>query len=255
MVCSVQKITLMFYTFASVLWFLVSGAHSVVDIGTLGFWEFLRPCRWSSSHKAYHMALHHSLQILNFSARQQLDQNYHAQNHSVLSLLCTESSWSWTDWTWEKYCVRYISIACFATSPLFQAESRKFLLEIEPLLRWLESNAFSLLSGFNYQRVLGPSVCPLNPILVARVNQNLSLCFSNYQPYLRVQPYELTVGAEPGRERKRDFVENANGLFSAQASPKPPPALYSITEGMRVGGKVSAVAFPQPNMHRNQLHR
>lgn len=55
-----------------------------------------------------------------------------------------------------------------------------------------------------------------------------------------VQPYELTVGAEPGRERKRDFVENANGLFSAQAAPKPPPALYSMTEGMRVGGRVSA---------------
>lgn len=65
-----------------------------------------------------------------------------------------------------------------------------------------------------------------------------------------MQPYELTVGAEPGRERKRDFVENANGLFSAQAAPKPPPALYSITEGMRVGGKVSAVVFP-PNMRRN----
>jgi peptidylprolyl isomerase len=51
------------------------------------------------------------------------------------------------------------------------------------------------------------------------------------------------VGAEPGRERKRDFVDNANGLFSAQASPKPPPALYAITEGMRVGGKVSEVVF------------
>jgi len=56
------------------------------------------------------------------------------------------------------------------------------------------------------------------------------------------------VGAEPGRERKRDFVENANGLFSAQAAPKPPPALYSITEGMRVGGKVRAMVFLQTNM-------
>ncbi len=46
------------------------------------------------------------------------------------------------------------------------------------------------------------------------------------------------MGSTPGKERKREFVDNANGLFSAQASPKPPPALYTITEGMRVGGKV-----------------
>lgn len=54
------------------------------------------------------------------------------------------------------------------------------------------------------------------------------------------QPYEFKVGAVPGKERKRDFVDNPNGLFSAQAAPKPPPAMYSITEGMKVGGKVSA---------------
>ncbi|KAG0572103.1 hypothetical protein KC19_VG068700 [Ceratodon purpureus] len=59
------------------------------------------------------------------------------------------------------------------------------------------------------------------------------------------EPYELTVGAEPGRERKRDFIENANGLFSAQASPKPPPALYAITEGMRVGGKRTVIVTPE----------
>ncbi len=52
------------------------------------------------------------------------------------------------------------------------------------------------------------------------------------------QPYEFIVGSTPGKERKREFVDNANGLYSAQASPKPPPALYTITEGMRVGGKV-----------------
>ena len=46
------------------------------------------------------------------------------------------------------------------------------------------------------------------------------------------------VGAPPGKERRREFVDNPNGLFSAQAAPKPPPALYSITEGMKVGGKV-----------------
>ncbi|MCO5607956.1 hypothetical protein L7F22_062158 [Adiantum nelumboides] len=55
------------------------------------------------------------------------------------------------------------------------------------------------------------------------------------------QPYELVVGSVPGKERKREFVENANGLFSAQAAPKPSPALYSATEGMRVGGKVGAL--------------
>ncbi|KAG8076538.1 hypothetical protein GUJ93_ZPchr0006g45197 [Zizania palustris] len=52
------------------------------------------------------------------------------------------------------------------------------------------------------------------------------------------QPYEFTVGSPPGKERKREFVDSANGLYSAQASPKPPPAMYTITEGMKVGGKV-----------------
>ncbi|XP_060962314.1 peptidyl-prolyl cis-trans isomerase FKBP18, chloroplastic isoform X2 [Cannabis sativa] len=57
------------------------------------------------------------------------------------------------------------------------------------------------------------------------------------------QPYEFKVGDPPGKERKRNFVDNPNGLFSAQASPKPPPALYSITQGMKVGGKVSYQIF------------
>lgn len=51
------------------------------------------------------------------------------------------------------------------------------------------------------------------------------------------------VGAPPGKERKREFVDNANGLFSAQAAPKPPQAMYSVTEGMKVGGKVMASSF------------
>ncbi|EFJ32328.1 hypothetical protein SELMODRAFT_16278, partial [Selaginella moellendorffii] len=58
------------------------------------------------------------------------------------------------------------------------------------------------------------------------------------------QPYELIVGSVPGRERKREFVDNANGLFSAQASPKPPPALYTVVEGMRVGGKRTVIVTP-----------
>lgn len=53
-----------------------------------------------------------------------------------------------------------------------------------------------------------------------------------------IQPYEFKVGGPPGKERKREFVDNPNGLFSAQAAPKPPPAMYSVTEGMKVGGKV-----------------
>uniref|UniRef100_A0A7N2KNI0 Uncharacterized protein n=1 Tax=Quercus lobata TaxID=97700 RepID=A0A7N2KNI0_QUELO len=54
------------------------------------------------------------------------------------------------------------------------------------------------------------------------------------------QPYEFKVGAPPGKERKRDLADNPNGLFSAQAAPKPPAAMYSITEGMKLGGKVIA---------------
>lgn len=46
------------------------------------------------------------------------------------------------------------------------------------------------------------------------------------------------MGAPPGKERKREFVDNPNGLFSAQAAPKPPPAMYSVVQGMKVGGKV-----------------
>ncbi|XP_043709700.1 peptidyl-prolyl cis-trans isomerase FKBP18, chloroplastic isoform X5 [Telopea speciosissima] len=60
-----------------------------------------------------------------------------------------------------------------------------------------------------------------------------------------VQPYEFKVGAPPGKERKREFVDNPNGLFSAQAAPKPPPAMYSITEGMKVGGKRTVIVPPE----------
>lgn len=59
------------------------------------------------------------------------------------------------------------------------------------------------------------------------------------------QPYEFKVGAPPGKERKRDFVDNPNGLFSAQAAPKPPPAMYSVTEGMKVGGKRTVIVPPE----------
>ncbi|KAJ0086248.1 hypothetical protein Patl1_09360 [Pistacia atlantica] len=60
-----------------------------------------------------------------------------------------------------------------------------------------------------------------------------------------VQPYEFKVGAPPGKERKREFVDNPNGLFSAQAAPKPPPAMYSVTEGMKVGGKRTVIVPPE----------
>ncbi|KAK6939106.1 FKBP-type peptidyl-prolyl cis-trans isomerase domain [Dillenia turbinata] len=59
------------------------------------------------------------------------------------------------------------------------------------------------------------------------------------------QPYEFKVGAPPGKERKRDFVDNPNGLFSAQAAPKPPAAMYTITEGMKVGGKRTVIVPPE----------
>lgn len=59
------------------------------------------------------------------------------------------------------------------------------------------------------------------------------------------QPYEFKVGAPPGKERKREFVDNPNGLFSAQAAPKPPQAMYTIVEGMRVGGKRTVIVPPE----------
>ncbi|KAG6522231.1 peptidyl-prolyl cis-trans isomerase FKBP18, chloroplastic-like [Zingiber officinale] len=59
------------------------------------------------------------------------------------------------------------------------------------------------------------------------------------------QPYEFIVGSLPGKERKREFVDNANGLYSAQAAPKPPAALYTITEGMRVGGMRTVIIPPE----------
>ncbi|ANM58723.1 FKBP-type peptidyl-prolyl cis-trans isomerase domain [Arabidopsis thaliana x Arabidopsis arenosa] len=59
------------------------------------------------------------------------------------------------------------------------------------------------------------------------------------------QPYEFKVGSTPGKERKREFVDNPNGLFSAQAAPKPPPAMYFITEGMKVGGKRTVIVPPE----------
>lgn len=59
------------------------------------------------------------------------------------------------------------------------------------------------------------------------------------------QPYEFQVGALPGKERKREYVDNPNGLFSAQAAPKPPKAMYTITEGMKVGGKRTVIVPPE----------
>ncbi|TQD73677.1 hypothetical protein C1H46_040798 [Malus baccata] len=44
---------------------------------------------------------------------------------------------------------------------------------------------------------------------------------------------------------QREFVDNANGLFSAQAAPKPPQAMYSVTEGMKVGGKRTVIVPPE----------
>ncbi|KAL3734435.1 hypothetical protein ACJRO7_023742 [Eucalyptus globulus] len=62
---------------------------------------------------------------------------------------------------------------------------------------------------------------------------------------LIAQPYEFKVGSPPGKERMCGSVDNPNGLFSAQAAPKPPPAMYSITEGMKVGGKRTVIVPPE----------
>ncbi|KAI7736301.1 hypothetical protein M8C21_005027 [Ambrosia artemisiifolia] len=68
------------------------------------------------------------------------------------------------------------------------------------------------------------------------------------------QPYEFKVGAPPGRERKRDFVDNPNGLFSAQAAPKPPPAMYTLVEGMKVGGKRTVIVPPEAGYGKKGLN-
>ncbi|XP_024985680.1 peptidyl-prolyl cis-trans isomerase FKBP18, chloroplastic isoform X1 [Cynara cardunculus var. scolymus] len=68
------------------------------------------------------------------------------------------------------------------------------------------------------------------------------------------QPYVFKVGAPPGRERKRDFVDNPNGLFSAQAAPKPPPAMYTVVEGMKVGGKRTVIVPPEAGYGKRGLN-
>ncbi|CAN1781652.1 Peptidyl-prolyl cis-trans isomerase FKBP18, chloroplastic [Linum perenne] len=68
------------------------------------------------------------------------------------------------------------------------------------------------------------------------------------------QPYAFQVGAPPGKERKREFVDNPNGLFSAQASPKPPPAMYTITQGMKVGGKRTVIVPPEAGYGNRGLY-
>ncbi|KAL3734420.1 hypothetical protein ACJRO7_023727 [Eucalyptus globulus] len=50
----------------------------------------------------------------------------------------------------------------------------------------------------------------------------------------RIIPYEFKVGSPPGKERKR-----------GSAAPKPPPAMYSTTEGMKVGGKRTVIVPPE----------
>ncbi|KDO85194.1 hypothetical protein CISIN_1g027748mg [Citrus sinensis] len=69
-----------------------------------------------------------------------------------------------------------------------------------------------------------------------------------------VQPYEFKVGGPPGKERKREFVDNQNGLFSAQAAPKPPPAMYSVTEGMKVGGKRTVIVPPEAGYDKKRMN-
>lgn len=76
-------------------------------------------------------------------------------------------------------------------------------------------------------------ILPIDMYCCPWVTFDTDICLSTLK-----QPYEFQVGAPPGKERKRDFVDNPNGLFSAQAAPKPPKAMYAITEGMKVGGKV-----------------
>ncbi|KHN30303.1 Anaphase-promoting complex subunit 10 [Glycine soja] len=67
--------------------------------------------------------------------------------------------------------------------------------------------------------------------------------------FVLLKLYEFTVGAPPGKERKHEFVDNPNGLFSAQAAPKPPAAVYTILEGMQVWAAIISPSLPNCILH------
>ncbi|KAG5126398.1 hypothetical protein JHK82_027233 [Glycine max] len=71
--------------------------------------------------------------------------------------------------------------------------------------------------------------------------------------FVLLKPYEFTVGAPPGKERKHEFVDNPNGLFSAQAAPKPPAVVYTILEGMQVWAAIISPSLPNCILHIKNL--
>ncbi|KAG5047920.1 hypothetical protein JHK85_009023 [Glycine max] len=91
----------------------------------------------------------------------------------------------------------------------------------------------------------GNRIIAQNINFVDTIRRYLSGTESDAWVLCSLKPYEFKVGAPPGKERKREFVDNPNGLFSAQAAPKPPPAVYIIVEGMRVGGKRTVIVPPE----------
>lgn len=140
-----------------------------------------------------------------------------------------------------------VSITLVSSSPVLARERRRKNIPIEEYLTSSDGfKYFDIVEGKGPMAVKGSTVqvhfdCLYRGITAVSSRESKLLAGNRSI----AQPYEFKVGSPPGRERKREFVDNPNGLFSAQAAPKPPPILYSITEGMKLGGKRTVIVPPE----------